>query len=216
MSTIRLIVGLGNVGPSYESTRHNVGFWFVDALAQQYNGRFREERKFNGEICRVTIADQDVWLLKPSTFMNLSGNAVVALALYYKILPDEILVVHDELDLFPGTMKFKRGGGNAGHNGLKDISAKLSTPDFWRLRIGIGHPRKFGWEQGVADFVLSSPSEEHRQGINKCIEAGRKAIPYIVSGDMNRVSRLLNPLGSLPKVKEAPKAIATETPNPVS
>ena len=127
MAQIRLIVGLGNIGSEYEDTRHNAGFWFVDQLARRENTFFREEKKFQAEVARVRLAGQDVWLLKPTTYMNRSGLAVVALALYYKILPEEILVVHDELDLMPGCMKIKKGGGNAGHNGLKDISEKLST-----------------------------------------------------------------------------------------
>lgn len=146
-----MIVGLGNPGSEYARTRHNAGFWFVDELARKTGAFFRDERKFQGEVCRTRIGDSDVWLLKPSTYMNRSGDAVVALALYYKITPDQILVVHDELDLPPGCMKIKQGGGNAGHNGLKDISAKLSTPNFWRLRLGTGHPRTLGMAQQVAD-----------------------------------------------------------------
>ena len=139
MPAIRLIVGLGNPGVDYADTRHNAGFWFLDQLAQRERVFFREEKKFQGEVARVRLAGQDIWLLKPSTFMNRSGQAVVALALYYKILPEEILVVHDELDLMPRCMKLKKGGGNAGHNGLKDITEKLSTPNFGDLRLGTGH-----------------------------------------------------------------------------
>lgn len=206
MSQIRLIVGLGNPGPEYVRTRHNAGFWFVEELAREYDTVFHVERKFNAEVARVRVKDRDVWVIKPQTFMNLSGDAVVALALYYKILPDEILVVHDELDLMPGTMKIKKGGGNAGHNGLKDISAKLSTPEFWRLRLGVGHPRKFGWAQQVADFVLSSPSKEHEEAIGRCIEAAIKCVPAAVAGDMTRVTRSLSKWGSLPKPAEEKKA----------
>ena len=130
-TNIQLIVGLGNPGPEYARTRHNAGFWFLDSLADNLGVRFREEKKFHGECCRARIEGRDVWLLKPTTFMNASGQAVVALALYYKILPSSILVIHDELDLLPGCMRLKQGGGNAGHNGLKDISAKLGTPNFW-------------------------------------------------------------------------------------
>ena len=162
MPAIRLIVGLGNPGAEYSDTRHNAGFWFLDALANREKVFFHEEKKFLGEVARVRLAGQDIWLLKPLTYMNRSGQSVVSLALYYKILPEEILVVHDELDLMPGCMKLKKGGGNAGHNGLKDITEKLSTPNFWRLRLGTGHPRTLGLAQPVADFVLHAPSDEHK------------------------------------------------------
>ena len=138
---ILLIVGLGNPGDQYRTTRHNMGFQYLDRVAEQYGARFLPEAKFFGETTRISTKAGDVRLLKPTTFMNLSGSAVQAVASYYKIKPEEILVVHDELDLHPGTMRLKLGGGNAGHNGLKDITAKLSTPNFWRLRVGIGHPR---------------------------------------------------------------------------
>ncbi|MDR3910851.1 MAG: aminoacyl-tRNA hydrolase, partial [Sutterella sp.] len=137
--------------------------------------------------------------LKPSTYMNRSGDAVVALALYYKITPDQILVVHDELDLPPGCMKIKQGGGNAGHNGLKDISAKLSTPNFWRLRLGTGHPRTLGMAQQVADFVLSAPSSEHEAAIEDCIGIALKEAGPLAEGDFTGVSRRLAKYGNPPK-----------------
>ena len=151
---IRLIVGLGNPGPEYERTRHNAGFRFLDALADKNGGTFRNEPKFKGEIARARIAGEEVWLLKPLTFMNSSGESVSAVANYYKIKPEEILVVHDEMDLLPGCMRIKQGGGNAGHNGLKSITQQLGTPNFWRLRLGIGHPRTLGLAQQVFDFVF--------------------------------------------------------------
>ncbi len=200
MPAIRLIVGLGNPGIDYADTRHNAGFWFLDQLAQREKVFFHEEKKFQGEVARVRLAGQDIWLLKPSTFMNRSGQAVVALALYYKILPEEILVVHDELDLMPGCMKLKKGGGNAGHNGLKDITEKLSTPNFWRLRLGTGHPRSLGMAQPVADFVLHAPSSEHKEMIQECIAAALKTTNDIACGDMARVQRSLAKYGS-PKPK---------------
>lgn len=203
-SEIQLIVGLGNIGAQYANTRHNAGFWFVDALARSQGVFFREENKFHGEVARVRLEGRDVWLLKPSTYMNLSGDAVVALALYYKILPDSILVVHDDLDLMPGCMKFKNGGGNAGHNGLKDITAKLSTPNFWRLRLGIGHPRTLGMAQQVADYVLSAPAKEHMAGIEECISVSLKNLPALIAGDMNRFTRAIAKYGS-PKKPEAEK-----------
>ncbi len=194
LSGIRLVVGLGNVGAEYERTRHNAGFWFADRLAQTFSGRFAEESKFFGSMARVRIAGNDVRILKPSTLMNRSGLAVVASALYFKILPEEILVVHDELDLMPGVMRLKIGGGNAGHNGLKDITDKLSTPNFWRLRLGTGHPRDFGLAQAVADFVLSKPNAEDEAKIFDCIEAALKIMPDIAVGDMKRAQRMLAPL----------------------
>lgn len=200
MLAIRLIVGLGNPGIDYTDTRHNAGFWFLDQLAQREKVFFHEEKKFQGEVARVRLAGQDIWLLKPTTFMNRSGQAVVALALYYKILPEEILVVHDELDLMPGCMKLKKGGGNAGHNGLKDITEKLSTPNFWRLRLGTGHPRSLGMAQPVADFVLHAPSSEHKEMIQECIAAALKTTNDIACGDMARVQRSLAKYGS-PKPK---------------
>lgn len=200
MPAIRLIVGLGNPGIDYTDTRHNAGFWFLDQLAQREKVFFHEEKKFQGEVARVRLAGQDIWLLKPTTFMNRSGQAIVALALYYKILPEEILVVHDELDLMPGCMKLKKGGGNAGHNGLKDITEKLSTPNFWRLRLGTGHPRSLGMAQPVADFVLHAPSSEHKEMIQECIAAALKTTNDIACGDMARVQRSLAKYGS-PKPK---------------
>lgn len=202
MSAIRLIVGLGNPGSEYTETRHNAGFWFLDRLAQRGGVFFHEEKKFLGEVARIRLAGQDIWLLKPLTYMNRSGQAVVALALYYKILPEEILVVHDELDLMPGCMKLKKGGGNAGHNGLKDITEKLSTPNFWRLRLGTGHPRSLGMAQPVADFVLHAPSSEHKNLIDECINAALKTGNDIATGDMARVQRAIAKFGSPKAPKE--------------
>ena len=196
---IRLIVGLGNPGPEYERTRHNAGFRFLDALADKNGGTFRNEPKFKGEIARARIAGEEVWLLKPLTFMNSSGESVSAVANYYKIKPEEILVVHDELDLPPGCMKIKQGGGNAGHNGLKDISAKLSTPNFWRLRLGTGHPRTLGMAQQVADFVLSAPSSEHEAAIEDCIGIALKEAGPLAEGDFTGVSRRLAKYGNPPQ-----------------
>ena len=147
MPAPRLIVGLGNPGAEYEDTRHNLGFWFVDRLAAELRVALSPQGKFRGFVGR----QGDLWLLKPTTFMNRSGLAVLSLANFYKILPDEILVVHDELDLPPGGIRIKQGGGNGGHNSLKDIQAHLGTPDFWRLRLGIGHP---GDRNEVINYVL--------------------------------------------------------------
>ena len=185
-SAIRLIVGLGNVGAEYERTRHNAGFWLVDAIARKAGAYFSEERKFHGEVARIRSHDGELWLLKPSTYMNRSGQAVVALALYFKILPTQILVAHDELDLPPGAVKLKRGGGHAGHNGLRDIQAKLSTADFWRLRLGIGHPRSLQMTQEVADFVLHPPSREHQQQIDAALDRALDVLPSLVQGQFER------------------------------
>jgi PTH1 family peptidyl-tRNA hydrolase len=177
---IKLIVGLGNIGAEYEHTRHNAGFWFVDAYAHDMGASLKNEKGFFGAVGKAG----GVILLEPGTYMNRSGQAVLAVATFYKILPDEILVVHDELDLPPGAAKIKKGGGHAGHNGLKDIAARLSTPDFWRLRLGIGHPRELGMAQEVADFVLHKPSREHQTLIDEAIERSLKVMPDAVGGRM--------------------------------
>jgi PTH1 family peptidyl-tRNA hydrolase len=179
---IRLIVGLGNFGAEYEATRHNAGYWLVDAIARRAGARFSGERKFHGDVARIRLAGHDVWLLKPTTYMNRSGQSVVALALFYKILPTEILVAHDELDLPPGAIKLKRGGGTAGHNGLKDTQARLSTADFWRLRIGIGHPRSLQLEQDVADFVLHPPRRDELAAIDEAVGRGEGIVELLVEG----------------------------------
>ncbi|HYM47609.1 MAG TPA: aminoacyl-tRNA hydrolase [Burkholderiaceae bacterium] len=179
---IRLIVGLGNVGAEYESTRHNAGFWYADAVARKTGARFLSERKFHGEVARARVGGSELWLLKPNTYVNRSGQAVVALALYYKILPTQILVAHDELDLDPGVVKLKLGGGTAGHNGLKDTESRLSTAEFWRLRIGIGHPRTLQLEQDVADFVLHPPRKDEQAAIEQTLERGEAIVDLLTEG----------------------------------
>ncbi len=188
MTPPRLIVGLGNPGPEYETTRHNVGFWFVDQLADQLRIDLAPQSKFFGRAGRAG----DLWLLQPTTFMNRSGQAVAALANFYKIPAEEILVVHDELDLLPGAIRLKQGGGNGGHNGLKDIQAKLSTPDFWRLRLGIGHPRTLNLAQPVVDFVLHSPRKEEQPEIERAIERCLHAWPKFAVGDYAGAQQLLH------------------------
>ena len=178
--SIRLIVGLGNIGAEYEATRHNAGFWLVDAFVRDARSAFRSEKGFFGALAKVGGA----YLLKPSTYMNRSGQAVAALAGFYKILPEEILVAHDELDLPPGAIKAKQGGGHAGHNGLKDIQARLGTTDFWRLRIGIGHPRELDLAQEVVDFVLHRPSREHQALIDEAIGRALEVLPRMVAGEI--------------------------------
>jgi peptidyl-tRNA hydrolase, PTH1 family len=179
MATIRLVVGLGNPGSEYEETRHNAGFWFVDRLAGEARVNLRLETKFHGVLGRLRQGDQECWLLKPTTFMNLSGRAVLAVAHFYKILPNEILVAHDELDLEPGTVKLKYAGGHAGHNGLKDIAAQLGVPDFWRLRLGIGHPGDRGQ---VKDYVLHRPGKDERAAIDETIDQSLHVWPKLLAG----------------------------------
>jgi peptidyl-tRNA hydrolase, PTH1 family len=181
--SIRLIVGLGNPGLEYEQTRHNAGFWLVDNLANSLpQCRLQREARFNALLAKTRIADQETWLLEPQTFMNRSGQSVGALARFYKIAPDEVLVVHDELDLPPGAAKIKKGGSTGGHNGLKDITAALGTQEYWRLRIGIGHPRAMNLQQAVVDFVLHRPRKEEQTLINDAIDNSLKVIPLLCEG----------------------------------
>ncbi|MBY0576437.1 MAG: aminoacyl-tRNA hydrolase [Gallionellaceae bacterium] len=179
MSSIRLIVGLGNPGREYESTRHNAGFWWVDELAHSQNLNFRNEAKFYGLMARGRLHGQEVFLFKPQTFMNVSGRAVGALAQFHKIEPAEILVVHDELDLQPGVARLKLGGGHGGHNGLKDIIAHLGSKDFWRLRIGIGHP---GERAEVVNFVLNDPRREERELIDGAMLKAQNVAHLVIEG----------------------------------
>lgn len=180
MQGIQLIVGLGNPGPQYEATRHNAGFWWVDQIAAEYGARLNAEGKFQGSAGRLKNGDHEAWLLKPATFMNASGRSVSALVNFYKIPPQAILVVHDELDLTPGTVKLKKGGGHGGHNGLKDIAAALGTPDFWRLRLGIGHP---GDRKEVVNFVLKSPSRDEMHGIEQAMDSSASILPMLLRGE---------------------------------
>jgi PTH1 family peptidyl-tRNA hydrolase len=189
---IRMIVGLGNVGAGYERTRHNAGFWLVDRFSSRIGATLRAERKFFGDLGRATIGHQDLLLLKPTTLMNRSGQAVVAAALFYRILPDQILVAHDELDLAPGDARLKLGGGTAGHNGLKDIKARLTHADFWRARIGIGHPRSLGLEQDVADFVLHAPRRDEQAAIEEAIGRVDAVLDLMVEGQFERAMMRLH------------------------
>jgi peptidyl-tRNA hydrolase, PTH1 family len=178
---IRLVAGLGNPGREYASTRHNAGFWFVDRLASRLAVSFASEAKFGGDVAKSGT----LRLVKPMTFMNLSGRAVAGLARFFAIAPAEILVVHDELDLLPGKAKIKFGGGHAGHNGLRDIQAHLGSSDFWRLRIGIGHPRDSELtQQEVVDYVLKPPRNDEATAIDEAIHRALEAWPAIAHGDM--------------------------------
>ena len=181
MSEIKLIVGLGNPGREYEGTRHNAGFWWVDGFAHAHQITFKAENKFHGLAARSSVQGREIFLLKPQTFMNVSGRAVGALVQFYKIEPAQILVVHDELDLPPGSVKLKLGGGHGGHNGLKDIIAQLGSRDFWRLRIGIGHP---GDRAEVANFVLNAPRREEEELIRQAMQRAHDVAHLITEGKL--------------------------------
>ncbi|MDO5073046.1 MAG: aminoacyl-tRNA hydrolase [Neisseria animaloris] len=189
MPQIKLIAGLGNPGNEYVHTRHNAGFWFLDELAWEWKAHFKEEKKFYGEVARVARPEGEVWLLKPNTFMNRSGQAVAALVQFYKIKPEEILVVHDELDIPCGRIRFKLGGGNGGHNGLKDIQARLGTPNFYRLRLGIDHP---GDRNLVVSYVLNKPSADDRALIDEAVAKSLKNLPLILAGEFEEAVRVLH------------------------
>lgn len=184
---IRLVVGLGNPGPDYSETRHNAGFWFCERLADQLGVSLGREPRFHGLAGHGRFPD--VWLLLPQTFMNRSGQAVGTLARFHRIDPAEILVVHDELDIPPGQLRLKFGGGLGGHNGLKDISAHLGTQDYWRLRIGIGHP---GDRNEVVNFVLKPPRREEREEIDQAIGRGLELWPLIAKADWNAAMQRAN------------------------
>ena len=193
---IKLLVGLGNPGPEYEATRHNAGFWWIDAAAQQLGARLAAERAYFGLVGRINRPAGPVWLLQPQTYMNLSGKSVAALARFFKITPQEILVVHDELDLLPGQMKLKQGGGHAGHNGLRDIHAQLGSADYWRLRLGIGHP---GVKAEVADYVLRKPPADQREAIERAIDESLKHLDAMLSGQMQQAVMKLHAKPERPK-----------------
>jgi len=190
---IRLIVGLGNPGAEYEQTRHNAGFWLVDNLANSLPGaRLQRETRFNALLAKTSVAGHDLWLLEPQTYMNRSGQSVGALARFYKVNADEVLVVHDELDLAPGIARLKKGGSSGGHNGLKDITAALGTQDYWRLRLGIGHPRSLNLQQAVADFVLHRPRKEEQQLIDEAIDKSLRVLPLICEGKFDTATMQLH------------------------
>ena len=183
-SAIKLIVGLGNPGPEHLMTRHNAGFWFVDVLATRYSLNFRPESRFKSEVCRLSADDHDCHICKPMTFMNRSGQSVQAIASYYKIPVTEILVVHDEIDFAPGTIRLKEGGGHAGHNGVRDIIEKLGSNEFKRLRIGVGHP---GDSAEVVNSVLGRPSAEDTEKIMESISTATDLVPQLLAGEFQKV-----------------------------
>ena len=186
---IRLFVGLGNPGPEYESTRHNAGFWWLDEVARSLKTSLVMDRAYHGLVGRSNVNGQTVWLLKPQTFMNLCGKSVAALARFYKIEPHEILVAHDELDIVPGEAKLKLAGSHAGHNGLRDIHAQLGTDDYWRLRLGVGHP---GVKAEVINWVLKKPSADHRIAIEQSIARALTALPQLLAGEMDKATLLIH------------------------
>lgn len=204
---IKLFVGLGNPGPEYEATRHNAGFWWIDALARELKATLVPDRSYYGLVARVNVQGQSVWLLEPQTFMNVSGKSVAALARFFKIQPEEILVAHDELDIVPGQVKLKRGGSHAGHNGLRDIHAQLGSADYWRLRIGVGHP---GVKAEVVNWVLKKPSPEHRNLIEDSIAHSLKAYPAMLTGDMEKATLQVHT--TKPPRPKPPRPAAAATP----
>lgn len=189
MSTIQCVVGLGNPGPKYEATRHNAGFWFVDELARREGGVFRVEKKFSGEVARIQGPGGDCWLLKPGTYMNHSGRSVSAFCNFYRIMPSQLMVVYDELDLAPGTMRLKTGGGHGGHNGMRDICTALGSRDFHRLRIGIGHP---GHKEAVVGYVLSKPGKAEHQAIENGLDEALRVWDTVLAGDMQKAMNALH------------------------
>ncbi len=205
---IRLLVGLGNPGPEYEATRHNAGFWWIDEVARKLGATLLPDRSYHGLVARINRPTGPIWLLEPQTYMNLSGKSVAALARFFKIAPNEILVAHDELDIPPGQMKMKQGGGHAGHNGLRDIHAQLGTPDYWRLRLGIGHP---GVKAEVVNYVLRKPMAEEREAIQACITRSMDALEPLLNGDMERATMKIHAKPPRPK---PPKPAPDTAPAP--
>lgn len=203
---IKLFVGLGNPGPEYEATRHNAGFWWIDEIARELKVSLQPDKSYYGFVARTVVAGEPRWLLQPQTFMNASGKSVAALARFFKILPTEILVAHDELDIVPGQAKLKLGGSHAGHNGLRDIHAQLGSADYWRLRLGIGHP---GVKEQVLHWVLKKPSPEHRLAIEETMDRTVKALPDLLSGNMEKATMLIHttkpPRPKPPKPPETPQ-----------
>ena len=188
-SAIQLIVGLGNPGAEYEETRHNAGAWFVLNITRQYHATLRHESKFFGLHCQMKSNNEDCHFLIPTTFMNLSGQAVKAVSKFYKISPENILIAHDEIDLPVGVVRLKQGGGHGGHNGLRDIIEKLGTPNFYRLRIGVGHP---GDSREVVDYVLNKPKKAEREEIDFALQRAEKILPFVLAGEFQKAMHELH------------------------
>lgn len=186
---LKVIVGLGNPGSKYTETRHNAGFWFIEEVARKYSATFRPEKKFHGEVAKISLEGKEIWLLKPDTFMNRSGLAVQSLLSFYRITAEQLLVAHDEIDLPPGTAKLKTSGGHGGHNGLRDIISQLGSKDFHRLRIGVGHP---GSKDQVVDYVLHNPSRDDRISIDRDIDDAVAVLPELASGAFEQAMHTLH------------------------
>ena len=199
---LKLIVGLGNPGADYARTRHNAGFWLVDELARRHGGTFRHEGKHQAELARVRIGGEDIWLMKPMSFMNRSGGPVSSVLGFYKIAPREMLVAHDEIDLPSGTVRLKDAGGHGGHNGLRDLIAAQGD-GFWRLRIGVGHP---GAKNEVVDFVLTHAGKDEQRVIDETIVAGADAIEETLRSGAQVAMNKLHARGKAPPGKEQSKA----------
>jgi len=217
MSGIKLIVGLGNPGREYADTRHNAGFRWVEELARIENVDWAREAKFSGVVARVR-GQHDLFLLKSQTYYNLTGKAVQALAQFFRIEPAEILAVHDELDLPPGGVKMKQGGGTAGNNGLKSIQSQLGSQDFWRLRLGIGHPREFAAKFGadapeVVDYVLHAPARDEQPALEEAFKKSLAIVPFLVKGEMEKAMMQLH---TKPPAPKAPAPAKTEAGNPAA
>lgn len=203
-SPLRLLVGLGNPGPEYDDTRHNAGFAWVQRAADALGARWAPERTYFGLVARASVAGETVWLLQPHTFMNASGKSVAALARFFKVTPAQTLVAHDELDLPPGQVKLKLGGGHAGHNGLRDIAAHFGA-DTWRLRLGVGHP---GHRDGVVGWVLQRAPKDQRDALDAAIAKSIDALGPLLAGDMPAATRLIHAVP--PRPKPEPKAVAPQ------
>ncbi len=187
-SSIRIIAGLGNPEEKYERTLHNAGFWFVDALAQKYGGSFRYEKKFDADYCKINLHGDDVWLVKPQSYMNLSGGPIRGVMDYYRLRLNELLVAHDEIDLPPGTTRFKKGGGHGGHNGLRDI-IKHCGADFVRLRLGVGHP---GEKSKVTNYVLKRASKDVERALEDNIDEAMAVMPTLLDDGLNAATKKLH------------------------
>ena len=188
MSNLSIIAGLGNPEPKYERTLHNAGFWFVDALARKYGGTFRYEKKFDAEFCRVNVKGDDIWLVKPQNFMNQSGQPVRAVLDYYRLKPADMLVAHDEIDLPPGTVRLKQGGGHGGHNGLRDVIRHCGS-NFMRLRIGVGHP---GEKDKVTGYVLKRASGDVEAAVERNIDEAIDVLPLLIDDGLNAAMKALH------------------------
>ncbi|MCP3852837.1 MAG: aminoacyl-tRNA hydrolase [Gammaproteobacteria bacterium] len=187
--TIQIIAGLGNPGNEYEKTRHNAGFWFIDQIINHYNLILKTESRFSADIAKLSTSSGNIWLIKPMNFMNRSGQSIAQLARFYKIPAEQILVVHDELDLSPGTVKLKKGGGHGGHNGLRDTISQLGSKDFYRLRLGIGHP---GSKEQVVGFVLGKTPKSEKTLVDAAIDKAIDSIEPILQGDMQKAMNQLH------------------------